>query len=69
MQCEEMRNIFVRLFFDYSGSAISFGDYRHVAKYYVHQLQIPYPIRLPDDDDDSEDESTATPLVTHDEQF
>ena len=69
MKGEQLRNVFVRLFFDYCGAAISFGDYRHVAKYYILQLKIRYPIRMPDDENDSDEEATAMPLATNDEQF
>ena len=62
-----MWNIFARLFYQYSGTAISFGDYRHVAKYYLHQLQIQHG--LLDDMDSDEDEWSAAHINIGDEQF
>ena len=40
LEALSIRNAFARLFYNYCHTAISFGEYRHIAKYYCRQLHI-----------------------------
>ena len=64
MTTEKIRGTFCTLFYEYSGSGISFSDYRHVAKYFAHKLNLNV-----DEPDESDDEFGVTNTSSVDQQF
>ena len=64
MTTAKIRSTFCTLFYEYSGSGISFSDYRHVAKYFAHKLNLHV-----NEPDESDDEFGVTNTSSVDQQF